>query len=363
MSHIVIDARELRTSTGRYVERLLHYLQQLHADHTYTVLLKPKDMDGWEPSDSRFSKVACPYKEFTFSEQLGYAKQLYGLKADLVHFGKTEQPILYFKRSITTVHDLTAARFHNPNKSTLVSWVKRQVYKVVILWVAWKSKRILTPSQFVAHDLKHFTHSTRPMTVTYEAADKIVTSPVALPRLQNIEYIMYIGRPTPHKNLDRLVEAFQLLQADRPSLHLVLAGKIDANYQRLRDRLEAAGQKNVIFTDFISDEQLRWLYEHTAVYCFPSLSEGFGLPGLEAMQYGAPVASSNATCLPEIYGDGAVYFDPTDVKDMTAKIEQLLTDKNLRKKVVAAASKQVNTYSWQRMAEQTLAEYDKALTS
>jgi len=96
---------------------------------------------------------------------------------------------------------------------------------------------------------------------------------------------------------------------------------------------------------------------------FPSLSEGFGLPGLEAMQCGAPVVSSNATCLPEIYGDAAHYFDPRDVLAMAAAINEVLTDTKLRQKLVQAGHDQVRKYSWQRAAEQTLAVYKEALGS
>jgi len=112
----------------------------------------------------------------------------------------------------------------------------------------------------------------------------------------------------------------------------------------------------------VSEGELRWLYEHCAAYVFPSLSEGFGLPGLEAMQHGAPVVSSNATCLPEVYGDAAHYFDPLDVQAMADAINEVITDKDLRARLIAAGHTQAATYSWKRMAEQTLAVYKTALT-
>src|SRR5690606_11583791 len=91
---------------------------------------------------------------------------------------------------------------------------------------------------------------------------------------------------------------------------------------------------DIVFTGFIPDEELKWLYEHALSYVFPSLSEGFGLPGLEAMVHGCPVVSSNATCLPEIYGDAAHYFDPEDVMDMAAKISEVIGSDKLRKDLV-----------------------------
>ena len=233
MARIVIDARELRTSTGRYVERLLNYLQQADSENDYLVLLKPTDMKTWEPTSHCFSKVECKYKEFTFAEQLGFAWQLYGLKADLVHFTMTQQPLLYFRRSITTIHDLTTARFYNPAKYRLVFWIKQQVYKFVIWYAAHKSKIIITPSNFVKEDVEKFTKVRKDkITVTYEAADKITAPSEPYAPLEGKQFIMYVGRPQPHKNLPRLVEAFDLIRKNKPDLHLVLAGKQDVLFQQ-----------------------------------------------------------------------------------------------------------------------------------
>jgi glycosyltransferase involved in cell wall biosynthesis len=120
-------------------------------------------------------------------------------------------------------------------------------------------------------------------------------------------------------------------------------------------------REGVVFTDYIPDAQLKWALSNTRAYIFPSLSEGFGLPGLEAMHYGAPLVSSNATCLPEVYGGAAHYFDPTDVNDMAAKIDEVLSDQELRKKLIEKGKIQVKKYSWARMAKETLEVYKKVL--
>lgn len=362
MSKIVIDAREYSSSTGRYISRLLQYLQDVDHRHNYVVLLKPADMARVEFHNPRFTKVSAPYKEFSFAEQLGFAWFLYRQKADLVHFGMTQQPLLYFKKSVTTMHDLTTARFRNPDKNRTLFAIKQWVYRLVIKRVARKSKLVITPSEFVKRDLMEFAGvNAEKIIVTHEAADPIAEKPAPLPALQNKKFIMYVGRPTPHKNLWRLVEAFREVQAEHPALHLALAGKKDANYRRLETQVKQAGIKQIVFTDFVSESQLRWLYEHCAAYVFPSLSEGFGLPGLEAMMHGAPLISSEATCLPEIYGQAAYYFDPLDVADMAAAITTVLTDKVLQQELIAAAKKQAQKYSWHKLAEQTLAIYSQVL--
>lgn len=201
------------------------------------------------------------------------------------------------------------------------------------------------------------------ITVTYEAADKITDSTEPIAQLQGQPYIMYIGRPQPHKNLQRLIEAFKVLQASYPDLKLVLAGKKDLLYTRYADMVQRESIPNVFFTGFVSEGQLRWLYENCQAYVFPSLSEGFGLPALEAMVHGAPVVSSNATCLPEVYGDAAHYFDPLDVQDMAAKISEVLNTPDLRQDLIHKGRERAAGYSWRRMAEQTLAVYNSVLKS
>lgn len=364
MKKIVIDARELRTSTGRYVERLLHHLQDVDTDlgHRYIVLLKPKDIEGWKPKSKRFTAVPCRYKEFTFGEQLGLAWQLYRLRANLVHFPLVQQPILYQKAVVTTMQDLTTLRFTNPTKNRFVFRFKQRVYHYVNIIAARKSRAIITPSEFVKDDVAKFARiNSRKITVTYEAGDSVDAAPEPVTEVEGKQFLMYLGRPTPHKNLLRLVSAFVELKQKHPELVLVLAGKTDGNYRRIAREVRKQAIPDVVFTDYISDGQLRWLYENCAAYVFPSLSEGFGLPGLEAMACGAPVVSSNATCLPEIYGDAAHYFDPRDVEDMAKAINQVLTKPELRKELIVKGKKQVAKYSWRRMAEQTLEVYKQAL--
>jgi glycosyltransferase involved in cell wall biosynthesis len=362
MSKIVIDARELKTSTGRYVERLLHHLQQLETPHEFVVLLKPGDFDDWQPDRPTFSKQVCSHKEFTFDEQLCYKRQLDTLRADLVHFPMVQQPVRYGGKTVTTMNDLTTVRFDNPAKNRFVFAIKQRIYAWLNKRVAKKAAQIITYSEFVKQDVADFTGvNTAKITAIHLAADPIAASPAPLSDLQNKQFIMYIGRPMPHKNLERLIEAFALLRAQHPALQLVLAGKKDANYRRIEAIVAEKKLENVIFTDFVSEGQLRWLYEHCAAYVFPSLSEGFGLPGLEAMAHGAPVVSSNATCLPEIYGEAAHYFDPLDIQAMADAINEVLTDQQLRQSLVDKGAAQVKQYSWQRTAEQTLAIYDRAL--
>jgi glycosyltransferase involved in cell wall biosynthesis len=149
-----------------------------------------------------------------------------------------------------------------------------------------------------------------------------------------------------------------------PNLQLVLAGKKEYYFEQL----ERWAQSNpyiddILFTGFIPDLELKWLYEHAEAYVLPSESEGFGLPGLEAMAHGCPLVSSNATCLPEIYGDAAQYFDPLNVPDMAAQVGKVLGDLKLRKELVKRGHKRLEKFSWETMAQQTISVYNDVLGS
>jgi glycosyltransferase involved in cell wall biosynthesis len=359
---ILIDAREWSTSTGRYNERLVHYLQEVDNDHDYIVLQRLKDFDNWQPTNRHFRKVVTHFKEFTFAEQIGLLWQITKLKPDLVHFPMVQQPILYQGRVVTTMQDLTELRFTNPSKNFLVFKFKQRVYRWVNFIAARKSVALITPTEFVKDDVARTLRvNSRKITVTLEAGDTIEAAPEPLAEFEGKQFIMYLGRPAPHKNLGRIIDAFTVVKQTHPDLQLVLVGKTDALYRRHKHETKRKGISDVHFTGFLPDSQTRWLYEHCAAYVFASLSEGFGLPVLEAMAAGAPVVSTSATCSPEVYGDAAHYFDPLDVQDMAAKITEVIDNPRLRAKLSAAGKAQVKKYSWKRMAEQTLAVYERAL--
>ncbi|HSX06259.1 MAG TPA: glycosyltransferase family 1 protein [Candidatus Saccharimonadia bacterium] len=362
MSKIVIDARESGTSTGRYVDKLIQYLHDLQPKHEIIILAKTHRLEFYSKIAPNFTTIETLFREFSFGEQIGLLKQIKGLRADLVHFPMVQQPVRYKGKVVTTMQDLTTIRFRNPTKNLVIFWTKQQIYKWLNKQVAHKSIALITPTEFVKNDVANYTHvDPAKITVTLESADFITDSPLPVSDLEDKKFIMYTGRPTPHKNLARLLDAFKLLQKDRPELYLVLVGKKDGNYKLHEARVQAEHIPNVIFTDFVSDAQLRWLLEHCLAYAMPSLSEGFSLTGIEAMVHGAPVASSNATCLPEVHGNAAHYFDPLDVTDMAIKIGEVVDDPVLRADLIEKGKIQAAKYSWQRMAEQTLAVYETCL--
>lgn len=361
MARIVVDARIINSTTGRYIERLLTYLEKIDDNNEYIVLVPEKDIDYWKPTNKNFSIQVSHYDQYSIGEQIGFARQLYKLKADLVHFCMPNQPIFYLKPHVSNVHDMTLLRTYNSDKNWFIYHFKQLIGKVVFWIIGRTSKSIITISKNTQKDYLDFSGISKEKTVvTYLAADTPNETPkkIVLPYKK---FIMYVGSQSDYKNIKRLVLAHQKLLKNRSELGLVLVGGINDMARLNKAWVEKNKYKNVYFAGFVPDDQLAWIYKNTEAYVFPSLMEGFGLPSLEAMAQGAPVVSSNATCLPEINGDAAHYFDPKSVEDMASKIDDVLSDEKLRSDLIIKGYKQIKKYSWAKTAEQTLQVYKKAL--
>lgn len=355
--HIAIDARIINSTTGQYVERLITHLQTIDTVNDYSILVPTKDRDFWVPTNPKFTVRTVDFDNYSLAEQFGFKKYLNQLKPDLVHFCMPQQPVWYKGKTITTFHDLNLLKTWNSDKNWLIYHIKQFVGRWVFYKVAHKSNLIIVPTDYTAKELiKYCRVSADKIRRTYESADL---------NLQDIEpypspftrFILYVGQQPDYKNIRRLAEAHQQLLGKYPDLGLILAGRKKADSISNESYFKSKNYKNIIYTDFVSNGQRDWLYQNCTVYAFPSLMEGFGLPGLEAMAYGAPVASSNATCLPEVYGDAAAYFKPNDVTDIAKTLDSILSDENLRTDLINKGRQQVSKYSWERMANETHAAY------
>lgn len=359
--HIVIDARIINSTTGRYVERLVYYLQEVDQVNRYTILVPSKDIDFFKPSAANFTVMAADFDNYSFAEQTKFKKFLEQLAPDLVHFCMPQQPILYKGKHVTTVHDLTLLTTYNSDKNWFVFHAKQLVGKFVFKHIGKTSSYIITPTNYTKEGYAKFARIPEDkIVVTYEAADIFVDT-LQLYEHPFKEFLLYVGQQSDYKNIRRLGDAHQKLLATHPDLGLILVGKMTAAHKKNQAYFAAKGYKNIHFTGFIEDAQRDWLFTQCNAYVFPSLMEGFGLPGLEAMGYGAPVVSSSATCLPEVYEDAAYYFDPRDTDDMARAINDVLTNPQLRNSLIIKGREQVKKYSWRRLAEQTHAVYEQAL--
>lgn len=353
--HIVIDARIRAASTGRGIARLLEQLQDIDSEHRYTVILQKGD--EWTPKSKNFTAVYTRFPNFSFNllNQVLYAWQLYKLKADLVYFTLTpQQPMLYFGPQATLTHDLSMLKFVRAGRLPLwLHAIRMRGYRL-LLWSAHRrAKRVLVPTEYVADAVnKYHLFTNRKTTVAQEASEPPLPGKAIAPADMPQDFILYVGSAFPHKNLERFISAFSLLKEQHPDLKLVLVGKRELHSKQLeRWSKKIEHHEDIIFTGFVPDEELKWYYEHAKAYVFPSLSEGFGLPALEAMVHGCPVVSSNTTCLPEVCGDAAHYFDPEDIHEMAQKIDEVISNEGLRKKLIEKGFQNAKRFSWRKFAQ------------
>jgi glycosyltransferase involved in cell wall biosynthesis len=176
-------------------------------------------------------------------------------------------------------------------------------------------------------------------------------------------YILHIGSLEPRKNLTRLVEAFHMLKLEEPSLEhqLVLAGNASLMSEPIFEAIQGLKlRSDVKWLDFVPFGDLPALLNGADLFVFPSIYEGFGLPPLEAMACGTPVATSNATSIPEVVSDAGLLFDPYRIKDMAEAMHQILTDSDLRELLRQKGLKRAKTFSWQKTARSTLTAYEEA---
>lgn len=173
------------------------------------------------------------------------------------------------------------------------------------------------------------------------------------------DFILYVGGFSPRKNILGIIEAFSNLKENiRKNLNLVITGQKGISYEIYKNRsIELKVEENVIFTDFIPLENLPIFYNASELLAYPSFYEGFGLPPLESMACGTPVITSNLTSIPEICGDSAYLINPFDINELSNAMEEVLLDKDLRKKMILNGLIKNSTYSWNSTAKNTLKAY------
>lgn len=361
--HIAIDARVINSGTGTYVAKLLEYLQQIDTTNQYTVLLRAKDTTYWQPTAPNFSIKVADFDNYSLAEQTKYKAFLDELAPDLVHFCMPQQPIWYKGKRVTTMHDMTLLNTYNSDKNWLVFHAKQLVGRWVFKRIARISDHVIAISHNTKREYQQFSHiSDNKISVVYEAGEvyKGDLAPYTVPYER---FILYVGQQPDYKNLRRLAAAHQQLLVKYPDLGLVFVGRMNPDTEHNKALYAKKGYKNIHFTGFLPDAQRDYLFTKAVAYVFPSLMEGFGLPPLEAMAYGIPVVSSNTSCMPEILGDAAEYFNPKDITNMAQAIERVITNDTLRADMIQRGYTQVAKYSWHTMAEQTHAIYLKVLES
>ncbi|MDP2671600.1 MAG: glycosyltransferase family 1 protein [bacterium] len=373
---IAIDARFFGpegTGIGRYVENLLNELVKIDTENEYVVLLRKNNYPLFNPESSNFKKVLTDAKWYSVKEQVVVPAVLTREKPDLVHFPHLNVPLLWGGKFVVTVHDTTTNEFGGSAATTRMKpiyFVKSAGYKIVANQAVKRASKILVPSEFIKKKVAaSFGVKPSKIEVTYEAADQIFLSlgekKVAEGQKKKVlesfgvrdPYLLYVGNLFPYKNIQVIFEALRLLE---PKTKLVIVGARNRFTEKVQEEVKDLGlEDRVKFVGFVPNEELVILFQEALAFVFPSLSEGFGLPGLEAMACLCPVIAAKISSLPEVYATAAVYFDPHKPPELAKKVKEVAENKKLREGLTKAGQERVRQFSWRKMAEQTLAVYNQ----
>ncbi|NIT04313.1 glycosyltransferase [Candidatus Saccharibacteria bacterium] len=374
---IGIDARlwgPYGRGVGRYVENLVENLEEVDKKNEYVIFLREQNFDLYNPRGKNFSKVLADVPWYGVAEQTALPKIFFAQNLDVLHVPHFNVPVFYSGNMVVTIHDLTMLRFGGREATTRalpLYLLKRLGLWAVLSTALRRASAIVTPSQFVKDDVvRTFRITPKKVFATYEAGvlggkgrtreEREVEDVLGRHEITK-PYILYVGGFYPHKNIARLLEAVKILNEKlKQKTQLVLVGAEDVFRARVaRQALEVGALKYISFTGYVTDDDLVDLYKNAEAYVQPSLSEGFGLPSLEAMALGVPVVESNSSCLPEIAGEAALYFDPYDAGDIAEKLGKVLSSKSLRQKLVKKGLKRSKEFSWEEMARETVEVYKK----
>jgi len=362
---IGIDARlygTQHTGIGRYTKNLILNLARVDKKNQY-IIFGGQEAKQDIAKFKNFKWVKLTTKPYTFAEQTINPIIFSRHKLDLLHVPHFNAPLLYSGKLIITIHDLIKHLSTGVKTSTLPSWqywLKHFVYKAFIFLIIQKADQVITPSNYWKEKLASlYPIKAAKISVTYEATDKKITSakkPSQILIKYNLTkpYIIYVGNLYPHKNVPFLLKALKKFNATHEhklTLALTCARNAFSDKIKTDEYIKPLG--------YVSDQDLSTLYSQSLSLVQPSLIEGFGLTGLEAMSNNTPVLSSNATCLPEVYADAASYFNPKDENDLINKLEEILTNTKLRQDLIEKGRKRAKQFSWYKTAKQTFQVYKK----
>lgn len=368
---IAIDASTLSTQGGprTYVLGLIDALLRIDRENEYVVFYNDPSHLGRFPLATEIVLPGKTPPARLFREHVLLPLACRRERVDILHCPKSAVPFFSPCPVVVTLHDLIPIKHPETER-----FAARVYWRLQIPIAARRSDFIITDSEHARNEIMaDFRIPSEKITAIMlgfnpamleprdEARGREVRGKYGLPA----DYILYVGTIQPRKNLDTLIEAFSRLKKERRIANrLVITGRKGWLYDSLFARLkELALGDEVIFTGFVPDEELPYVYDGAKAFVYLSFFEGFGLPPLEAMACGVPVITSNTTSLPEVVGDAGIALPPNDVEGVAAALARVLTDPETAAAMKEKGLRRARTFSWESTARQTLEIYGKIAAS
>ena len=364
-----------RTGTEEYSYQIIKHLAKIKIDCQVVLYLKKKDLTNidFDLPDNFKLKIISPSRFWT---QIGLASEMMINKPDILFIPSYVVPQVHPRKTVVTIHGLEYRHFPE-----CYSLKERFILELNTQFsIKWASK-IIVPSESTKRDLMEFYKvSSDKIKIVYHGVEigklgnwEIKTSlsggtggglllaeePTPNPSQEENNKILFIGRLEKRKNLVNLIKSFSLFKSNSQlatrNSQLILAGKAGFGFNEIRKTIESSPFKeDIILKGYISEKEKSELYKNAGLFVLPSFYEGFGLPTLEAMNYGVPVICSNTSSFSEITGGAALLIDPNDIKEIAAAMNKIFSDTNLRNEMIKKGFKNVKKFSWEKCAKETI---------
>lgn len=362
---IAIDASTISTQGGprTYVLGLLDALMRIDQENEYVVFYNDQEHLGRYP---RAREIVLPGKNplaRLWREHVLLPKACARERIDLLHCPKSAIPFFSPCPVVVTLHDLIPVKHPELEK-----WAAHLYWRLHIPWAARRSAFVITISQWAKQEIiAEYRVPEDRLGVIMQSFDPAMLLPRDPESGREIRqkyglidgYILYVGTIQPRKNLLSLIEAYERLKLQLKDVpKMVIVGRKGWLYESLFARISELGlSTDIIFTGFVPDEELPFLFDGAALFAYLSLLEGFGRPPLEAMACGVPVVASNSTAIPEVVGDAGITVSPTDIDGIAMALKRILANEVLAGELRETGKKRAALFSWDRAARETLAVY------
>ncbi len=366
---IGLDARKIQDfGIGTYVRNLVRALARLDRENRYVLLVRPADREALPELPENFRAVVESSPVYSPREFVALSYRLFRLKLDLYHATHYVLPAVVPSRVVVTIHDIIHLLYPEFLPSGLAFfYAQRMIHRSLA-----RGDRIIAVSQNTKADLmEYFDVDGKKIQVVYNGVEERFRRrlpPAEIDRrLAELgiarPYLLFVGNPKPHKNLDNVVQAYararRMAGFDAP---LVCVGDRTGADAKIRQRAQYLGLADrVLLVGHVADELLPAIYQGATLFLYPTLYEGFGLPVVEAMASGVAVITSNTSALKEIAEGYAHLVDPLDIDGMAKAIANAMSDDDRRAALAGLGARRAEDFCWDETARQTLAVYRAAL--
>lgn len=365
MKKIGIDARLYsQTGVGTYLKNLIYFFEKKNLKNKLIyIYLLPEDYKKLTFKNKNILKRKVYERWHTIGEQIGFAVKLYQDNLDLMHFTYFSYPIFYLRKFIATVHDVTPLLFKTGKASTknqLIYKIKHLFFRLILWCQVNRAMKIITPSETVKKQLEgiYGKELAQKTSSIYEGVNyqilKSKENKQLIKKFSN--FFIYVGNFYPHKNVEKLIEAFSKLKTNSK---LILLGPNDFFSARILHYINIMKcENNVVLVKNPTLSDLVFFYKNAKALIHPSLSEGFGLPLIEAAYFDCPIIASNIEVFKELLGNNYLSFDPNSVDDIVEKVKKFID-----KKPKFDYKNLIKKYSFEKMTDKTFEIYREALSS